>query len=152
MCHNWDKIMSSLHYHVIVITRRRESCLDPATRTALQGYLSEKVRRMGAELHGSGGVGDHLHMLLTVQPEADLNETIAELKVSSAEWMRAHTHQQGFAWQQNYCAIPVNFVERPAVKDYIAAQERHHQTRTLREELIGLTSKAGMDFGEDLLA
>lgn len=143
--------MSSLHYHVIVITRRRENCFDGSTRLALQTYLREKVRRMGVELHGAGGVGDHLHLLLTVPPEFDLVDTVAELKISMAEWMRAHTPQHGFGWQRNFCAIPVNLVERPSVKDYIDSQERHHKTRTLREELIGLTSKAGIDFGDDLL-
>lgn len=145
------KFMSALHYHVIVVTRHRERCLDSVARNGLQAYLPEKVRRMGAELQAAGGAEDHLHLLLTVEPNADLHDTIHELKIASAEWLREHTALQSFAWQRNFCAIPVNFVERSAVKDFIASQERQHAVRTLREELIGLTSRAGVDFGEDLL-
>jgi putative transposase len=40
---------------------------------------------------------------------------------------------------------------RDSVRGYIASQEAHHKTRTYREELIEMLTKAGIEYDTEYL-
>ena len=51
-----------------------------------------------------------------------------------------------FAWQTGYAAFTVSPTAREGVQKYIANQEKHHRTKSFREELIELLEAAGIEY------
>lgn len=141
----------SLHYHIIFSTRHREPWLAPALRVRVHKYLGGTVKGLRGEIHGVGGMGDHVHLPVTLRATHCLSDFMRELKKTSSLWIKEEFQLAGFGWQDGYCALTVSPSARSAVHDYIARQEMHHRTRSFREEFIELLGKAGIDYNEKYL-
>ena len=59
---------TSLHYHVIFSTKRRERWLTPAIQERVWAYLGGIARENGLRPLLIGGVEDHVHVLLGIPP------------------------------------------------------------------------------------
>jgi hypothetical protein len=63
---------------------------------------------------------------------------IEEVKSHSSKWIKTKGgHYQKFYWQSGYGGFSVAPSQVDVVKDYIAAQEKHHGAKSLRMN-IGL--------------
>ena len=71
---------------------------------------------------------------------------LRELKKASSVWVHEQIGLQSFAWQEGYAAFTVSVTSREAIRTYIANQERHHRTKSFREELIEMLNKAGIEY------
>jgi len=69
-----------------------------------------------------------------------------ELKKAASVWVHDEIGRRGFAWQEGYAAFTVSASARDAVKNYILNQEKHHRTKSFREELIEMLEKADVEF------
>lgn len=141
----------SLHYHIIFSTKHREPWLLPALRSRVHEYLGGTVKGLGGEIHGVGGVSDHVHLLVSLRATHYLSDFMRELKKTSSAWTKDECKLAGFGWQDGYCALTVSPSARSAVHNYIVSQEKHHRTRSFREELIDLLEKAGIDYEKKYL-
>ena len=74
-----------------------------------------------------------------------------ELKKASSIWIHDKIKSENFRWQKGYSAFSVSAPARPSVKRYIANQEEHHRKKSLREELIELLERAGIEFDPKFL-
>ena len=54
----------SLHYHVVFSTKDRTPIIAAAWRERLHAYLGGVVRNVEGVPEASGGVADHVHLLL----------------------------------------------------------------------------------------
>jgi putative transposase len=59
--------------------------------------------------------------------------------------------RDGFAWQDGYAAVSVSPSQIPAVVRYIEDQEKHHSTRSFKQECVALLKKSGVVFQPDQL-
>lgn len=134
----------SLHYHIIFSTKNREPWLHSEVRKRLHEYLGGIIKGLGGETHGVGGVGDHVHLLITLKATHCLADVMRELKKISSAWIKETYQMPGFSWQEGYCALTVSPSARSAVHDYIGRQEEHHRKRTFHEELMEFLEKAGI--------
>ena len=136
----------SLHYHLVFSTKHREPWLPPSLRVGVYEYLGGIVKGLGAETHGVGGTGDHVHLLVSLRATHCLADFMRELKKASSSWIRQEYRLAGFSWQEGYCALTVSPSARSVVRAYIARQEAHHHNRSFREELVGLLKRAGIAY------
>ena len=74
-----------------------------------------------------------------------------DLKKSSSLWVTDSGLQSQFQWQEGYAAFTVSPSARQAVQAYITNQEKHHQIKSFREELIEVLKQAGVEFDERYL-
>lgn len=140
-----------LHYHVIFSTKHREPWLEPELRPRVHEYLGGVVKGLGGEVQCIGGVGDHVHLLLSLRATHCLADFMRELKKASSTWIKGSCQLRGFRWQDGYCALTVSPSARVGVRHYIAGQEAHHRGRSFREELVEVLEKAGIAYDQKYL-
>jgi REP element-mobilizing transposase RayT len=135
----------SLHYHLIFSTKNREPFIHTRWRGDLHQYLGGTVRGLRGEPRSVGGVGDHVHLLVSLDANHRIKDFLRELKKASSVWAARH-HCPEFAWQEGYAAFTVSASRRPNVRRYIENRESHHKKVTFIEELRFLLEKHGVDY------
>jgi putative transposase len=136
----------SLHYHLVFGTKNREPVIAPQWRSRLHEYLGGTISGLGGIPEGIGGVADHVHLLVGLKATHCLADVLRELKKASSVWIHENIGLRSFAWQEGYAAFTVSATARQAVQKYIVNQEEHHRIRSLREELIDMLHKAGIEY------
>lgn len=136
----------SLHYHVVFSTKDRMPLIDQSWRSRLHEYLGGIVAGLGGFPQGTGGIADHVHLLVGLKATHCLADFMRELKKASSAWVHDEIGIYRFAWQEGYAAFTVSASARTAVQRYIANQEGHHRKKTFREEVVELLEKAGVEY------
>jgi putative transposase len=129
---------TSLHYHIVFSTKNRTPRLFE--------YLGGTLRGLGAHAHETGGVADHVHLVLSLKPTHMIAKVLQELKKASSAWVHEEMRVPDFAWQDGYAAFTVSASALPEVVAYVHGQEEHHRTRSFREELEIMLKKSGIHF------
>ena len=123
----------SLHYHIVFSTKNRVPFIKPTWIGPLHKYLSGTVVGLNGVPQGTGGVADHVHLLVGLKATHCLADFVRDLKKASSVWVHEKIKDQDFAWQEGYAAFTVSATARDAVKSYIANQAEHHRSKPFRE-------------------
>lgn len=142
---------TTLLYHLIFATKKREPVIAEEWRPRLHEYLGGVVRGLNGVPLGVGGVADHVHLLVGLKPTHCLSDFMRELKKASSIWISENIPLSDFRWQEGYGAFTVSASGRADVQDYIAQQEVHHRQRTFREEYVLMLQKSGVEYDERYL-
>ena len=92
----------------------------------------------------TGGMPDHLHILLSLSPEISVSKAVNVLKSNSSKWMKTQSPQ--FAWQDGYSAFSVSTSALSNVIAYIKGQPEHHKKRDFAQEYLALLKKHGIKY------
>lgn len=136
----------SLHYHIVFATKDRQRLIDAPWRPRLHEYIGGTLRGLDGHPHIVGGVEDHVHVLAGLRASRPLADIVREIKRSSSLWIHHELRYSNFAWQGGYSAFTVSPGARDSVERYIGNQEEHHRTRSFRDELVDLLTKAGIEY------
>ena len=133
--------------HVIFSTKYRRRVLVDPWRDDLFAYIGGTVKDHKATLLKSGGIEDHVHLLLRVHPEFAISKTIQLLKANSSKWMNEQRKTKlQFAWQRGYGAFSVSQSMAETVKRYITRQREHHAAQSFEDEYLALLHKHKIEF------
>ena len=140
---------TALHYHFFFSTKNRKRWILPEIEERIWTYLGGIARTNKMVPIITGGVEDHIHMLLGA-PATMAPAKIAQLvKGGSSAWIHAEFPQLSqFAWQDGYGAFTVSKSLVPDVKAYILDQREHHRVRSFQEEYLALLERHGIEFDE----
>ena len=81
-------------------------------------------------LLASGGVSDHVHLLVALHQSLAVSELVKSLKVSTSQYVRHTLAVPDFAWQQGYGVFSLRETECEIVRRYTIDQPRHHAEGT----------------------
>jgi REP element-mobilizing transposase RayT len=133
-------------------TKDRRPFLSPERKSRLYEYIGGTIRGLGGICLAVNGVADHVHVLVKLRPDKALSDILRDLKANSSGWMHeVFPEIKDFSWQHGYGAFTVSASQIPAVKRYIADQERHHHRRSFRDEFIEMLNANEVDFDEKYL-
>ena len=142
--------MSSHHgilVHVVFSTKYRKPFLRADWRDDLFAYIGGTIKDHKAVLIKSGGVEDHVHLLIRFHPSFAIASTIQLLKANSSRWVNEEKKLKlKFEWQSGYGAFSVSQSMVDSVKTYIANQEEHHRKMSFRDEYLLLLQKHQIEF------
>lgn len=141
----------SLHYHLIFSTKERLRLIEDPWRERLHAYLGGALRKLDGVPEAIGGTAHHVHVLAGLRATHCLADVLRDIKRSSSEWVHDTIGERGFAWQDGYGAFTVSASRLPAVKRYIANQERHHKKTTFKQEYVEFLRESGVVFKEKYL-
>jgi putative transposase len=140
MPHSYPKVL----VHCVFSTKERRNIIPAEIQDELQRYIIGTARKFGINVLATGGVADHLHVLMVLPSEMSIAKAVQTLKANSSRWMREK--QPLFSWQEGYGAFSVSPSHVGAVKRYIARQPEHHRKRNFEEEFLNLLRLAGVDY------
>ena len=133
--------------HAIWATRLRTPWLEPLVRARVFAYMSGICRNIGTPLRIAGGIEDHVHLLFLLHPTVTLADTVRDIKSNSSRFIHeTWPDLSEFAWQRGYTAFAVSRSGEDEVYRYIEDQVRHHQKRSLEDELRALYERHGLPF------
>ncbi|GAA4448122.1 IS200/IS605 family transposase [Novipirellula rosea] len=142
--------MSSHHgilVHVVFSTKYRKPLLHSDWLDDLFAYIGGTIKDHKAVLLKSGGIEDHVHLLLKIHPTFAIAATIQLLKANSSKWINEQKWLENkFQWQLGYGAFSVSQSMANEVKAYIAGQREHHRKRTFRDEYLAMLKKHEIEF------
>src|SRR5262245_27317655 len=113
----------SLHYHLAFSTKDRPALIDLSWRNRLHEYLGGTVSGLQGFHQGTGGIADHVHLLVGLKATHCLADFMRELKEASSPWVHDKIGIHPFAWQEGYSGFTVSPSARASVQSYIANQE-----------------------------
>jgi putative transposase len=142
---------TSLHIHIVFSTKDRRPLIDPHWRDRLHAFLGGCLKTLDVIPVTIGGVADHVHLLIGINPTQTIADIVREIKVASAKWIHDELGVRAFAWQEGYGAFSVSPSSCDAVAHYIRNQEEHHRTKTFQEEYLEFLQKAGVKYEEKYL-
>jgi putative transposase len=132
------------HFDIVFSTKRRRKLISKQIQPQLWSYMVGICRNVGIIGIAIGGIEDHVHALVELQPNMTVAKAVNLLKSNSSRWMG----QQGvrFAWQEGYSSFAVSASKVATVKKYVLNQEAHHRKRNFEDELLTLLRKHGIAF------
>ena len=143
--------MSSSHHgiliHVVFSTKQRFKILHKDWRDDLFAYMGGIATEHKSKLLRSGGVEDHVHLLMKIHPKFAISDTIKLIKGNSSRWINDNKKIAArFEWQRGYGAFSVSESMSNTVKRYIENQEEHHRQQSFEDEYITFLNKHNIEY------
>jgi REP element-mobilizing transposase RayT len=138
---------TSLQYHLIFSTKKREPLIQPQWKADLHSYMGGIVRSLGGTPLIINGMPDHVHLAVRLKPAMDISDTLKVVKAKSSKWMNENAASRGrFSWQRGYAAFSVSASMMKRVITYIANQEEHHRYVPFEEEYLNFLKRHGIEY------
>jgi putative transposase len=102
----------------------------------LHAYLGGMARENGMSALAVGGVGDHVHLLISLPRTISVAKAVQLLKSGSSKWVHENfPGSRNFAWQEGYGAFSIGVSQTATTVRYIKEQAEHHERISFAEEL-----------------
>jgi len=143
---------TQLYIHVVFAVKGRANVISKSWRDQLYQYITGIIKNKNQKLMIINGVGDHLHILLSLKPDCILSELIRDIKSNSSKWVNDNGYVMGkFEWQSGFGAFSLGASQLIALTNYIKNQEEHHRKKTFREEYIEFLKDYEIDFKSEYI-
>lgn len=133
------KTYNAVWIHAVWATKYRQPLINEAVEADLHDIMRREFDNSGCKVSIINGMPDHVHCLFLLKTTKSLAEIIKHVKGVSAH----HINQQllsteKFTWQRGYSVFSVSKSGLKPVFQYIQNQKKHHQSKTLAQELDSL--------------
>ncbi|MFZ1730654.1 MAG: IS200/IS605 family transposase [Bacteroidota bacterium] len=141
---------SDIYIHLTFSTYRRHLYLGKDARDFIFPYMIGIMNNLNAPVLRIGGADEHVHILFRMPKDRTLMELIMKVKANSSRHIKTKgTDCEIFSWQEGYCAISVSPSAVDRVSRYIDNQEKHHQTRSYRDEILSMLRNGNINLDEE---
>ena len=143
---------SQIYVQVVFAVSGRANLIKSEWKEELYKYIAGIVRNNKQKLIAVGGVADHIHLLLGIEPNIKLSDLVRDIKANSSRLINEKRFVRGkFSWQEGFGAFSYSRSQIDAVIGYIQNQEIHHAKQTFRDEYSKLLQKFAVEFNEKYL-
>lgn len=133
---------SQIYIHVIFAVRRRENLIGESWKDELHKYIAGIIEGKKQKSIIVNGMADHIHVLIGLRPSTNISDLVRDIKSNSSNFINDRKFLRWhFSWQEGYGAFSYSHSQLNNVYQYILNQERHHRTRTFREEYLEILEK-----------
>ncbi|MBY0481732.1 MAG: IS200/IS605 family transposase [Chitinophagaceae bacterium] len=116
-------------------TKRRAPFMNNEIRPAVINHIKENALNKGIFIDRINGYTDHLHCLISLNPEMSIGKTLQLIKGESAFWINQQRMTNSkFEWSDEYFAVSINASMLEQVRWYIEGQELHHKKVSFQQE------------------
>lgn len=124
--HN-KNIVFSCHYHVVFCPKYRRKVLVNGIDERLKQLVLETVQKWGQELVRIEVMPDHVHMLVSCDPQFGIHRLIKYVKGTSSRVLRQEypdlKHRLPSMWTNSYYVGTTGGVTLEVVKKYVESQK-----------------------------
>lgn len=142
-------VFSEIFLHLTWHTDGNAPLLRGATEALVHNYLRNRCRQTkGVYFHAVGGVDDHVHVVVRIDPHVGIDELVGAMKGASSHEANKQARMKALKWQRGYGAVSFGRKQLPWVVRYVLNQREHHAQGTVQERLERIAekpAKAGSD-------
>ncbi len=143
---------TQIYIQIVFSVKGRQNLIQNHWKDELYKYICGIVNGKEQKVYAIGGVGDHIHLLVSIKPDIALSELIRDIKANSTKWINQKGFINGkFQWQAGFGAFSYAQSQLESVVAYINNQEQHHRKYTFREEYVDLLQKFNIGYDEKYL-
>lgn len=120
----------ALHYHLVVVTKYRRKCITDPMLHQMEEIVRQRCEGWGGELLELNGEADHVHLLVSLPPTAELSKFVNNLKTTSSRLLRrdfkdhlSKFYYKPVFWSRSYCVVSCGGAPLEVIKKYIEGQE-----------------------------
>jgi len=138
---------TQIYIHVIFAVSGRQNLIDGRHNDELQKYITGIISGQNQKLIAINNIPDHMHLLIGLKPDLSLSELIRDVKANSSRFIHERRWCPGtFSWQEGFGAFSYSRSQLGDVIRYIEDQQKHHATKTFREEYVQLLDKFEVEY------
>lgn len=141
---------SQIYIQIVFAVQGRQHFIGEEFRERLQQYITGIVQNKGQKLLAIHCMPDHVHLLISIQPDINISDLVRDVKSNSTSFIKQN-FVNTFSWQKGFGAFSYAKSQLQEVAMYISNQPIHHKKRTFREEYIEFLNKFGIDYKEEYL-
>ena len=141
---------SQLGIHFVTAVKHRRCLILPEWRSRIEAEMRSDIEERGHHLLEVHMQPDHVHALVSMDPEDSVSNLVAAWKSQSSGFI-ARNLEPEFSYQRGYGAFAISKSDWPTVKRYIQDQDAHHIDLTFRQEYIEMLERHGVDYNPKYL-
>lgn len=140
---------TQIHIQFVFAVKYRDGLIHSSFKDELYQYITGIIKNNNHKLIAINGMPDHLHILIGMRPTQTISDLMQDIKGSSSKWINEKKFLKvKFEWQEGYGAFSYSKSHVDAVIDYIKNQEKHHASKTFREEYLGFLKLFEIEYDE----
>lgn len=121
----------NLNYHLVLVTKYRRKCITAPMLERMKVICTELTQKWACELLEFNGEADHVHLLLSLNPNVAPSAFVNNLKTVSSRFIRKDFAQelakvywkQPVFWSRSYCIMSCGGAPLSVIKQYIEQQK-----------------------------
>jgi putative transposase len=130
--------------HCVWGTKNKVPFLKGQMRYDLIEHIRSNAQSKNIYIDFINGYSDHIHCLISLNPDQSLGKVIQLIKGESSFWINRSGLASGrFEWAIEYFAVSVSESHLHKVREYIKNQEEHHRKKNWEEEYYELMDEYG---------
>jgi putative transposase len=143
---------TQISIHVVFTVKNRTAFISKDWRDQLHEYISGIINNEGCKSLAVGGWKDHIHIFFGLNPNISIADLIRVVKANSSKWINEKKFiNDKFQWQVGYGAFSYSKSQRNNVINYIINQESHHQSKSFKEEYLGMLDNFEVEYDDNYL-
>lgn len=143
---------TQLYIQIVFTVKGRQNLIHKSWRDELHKYICGIVNGKKQKVYAIGGVSDHIHILVSINPNISISDLVRDIKANSSKWIKEKGHvNNGFKWQEGFGAFSYAQSQLDTIIAYVNNQEQHHMKKTFKEEYIEFLEKYYVDYEEKYL-
>ena len=117
-----------LYYHLILVVKYRRKVIDDKISARLREIFEYIAPKYSLKVEEWGHDTDHVHVMFTAQPKAELSKFINAYKSASSRLIKKEFSQikeelwKEFFWSQSFCLLTTGGVTIEVIRKYIQSQ------------------------------
>ena len=140
-------------YHIVFCTKSRKMTITDEFRRDLYSVIFSVIQKNNCHLIRMGGIANHIHMLLDLNPQIALSHLMRIIKSESSGFLKRDKRFPLFeGWGTGYFAMTISPEIKDNVINYINNQQNHHYIMPFDQELEQFFREACMEFDENELS
>jgi REP element-mobilizing transposase RayT len=145
-------VYTQIYIQLVFSPKNREALLHENIRPTVFSYLSGCVDEMSHKSIAVNGMADHVHILLGLNPQKSITDTVRDIKRSSSLFINQNRLcRHKFEWQEGYGGFSYGRSHLDRIYHYILNQEKHHQNVTFKNEYMGLLERFEISYENQYL-
>ena len=145
-------VYSQMYAHVVFSVKGRNNIISLDWAEILFKYIAGIINGKNQKSIIVNGYKAHIHALIGLKPSIALSDLVRDIKSNSSKYVNDNNFVRGkFAWQEGFGAFTYSRSQLDSVYNYILNQDKHHSSKTFKEEYLELLSKFQIEFDEKYL-
>jgi putative transposase len=143
---------TQIYVQLVFAVQNRKAILTSEIQPHVFEYISGIITNMKHKSIIVNGVPNHVHILLGLNPNISVSDTVHEIKRCSSLFINKEKFCPGrFSWQEGYGGFSYSRSQISGIYNYIQNQKSHHQKKTFRQEYIDYLNDNEMEFDTKFL-